>query len=924
MCMITLTHISLCLAILAGSPGDADTQIAVRLVPQPRELHLANGSFVMHGFSGTLAVPDGPEHEACRTILDASMRSAAGANAALQLTSDSANRFTLGVEQSVPKLPDGVSDEAYVLAIGPDGITAAAASPAGLLYAAQTVRQLVRQFCESGCIPCLTIVDHPDFKLRGIYIEGGQERYGRIVAADYLREQIRRLAEFKMNTMVIECYNLFPFNSFSACADSGTLSPADCRSVVAEAKKYHVTLIPSLQTLAQASELVWGCDAGAPYREPTAPGLMCPSSPEIYPFIKGLYRDLLEWFDTAPIIGIGCSEIEMQWQNRYCPKCQKRVQAGESARDLLLGHAEKCIKAVQELRTELKRPVQPLIWADEFYMYGPGKDWVGIERIPRDTVMGYWKYWADYDGIGGLLARGYDVVGISAMYNHTFYLADLSPHLPHKKWAPMEQTGTRNITEMVQAAAAQDQNKGGKFRGVATASFSKHRLRAFDSIWYGFVLNGRSTWSHSSQSLDEYQTDFTRAFVRHFYDCRTEAAASAMAEAWTQLDDCKSQLELANQTLHDVTGIYDTQEPGYQGNSLLGSLHNCERLLNPDGSLPEPLLKIHTAANTVRETAGRIRRSLEMQRPQIAGNRELDDLLICCDKILAHADRQSLMIDTCGMMARAPSLSANEASAQAADLSKRWSENRANAEAISRCDARLYTQGDPCGHAALLREMSAIQAHLAGLAQPASKQAAEVLLREPFATLDASRWIVMGKPRLADGWLETSVSGGWENRCGIATREKYTLDETRPLVVEFTLVPVKIGIDSQVFASASDTGIDSFQFAFYAFDNRFAVHTQSKSDLPAGWQSTKAGWLRRTESAPVEPNKPYRIHAEVRRASLRVVVRAANDDAWHVPFWDSGLVPMDAIEATHLRFADVEPEGKEAASRWHSILIQRE
>ena len=71
--------------------------------------------------------------------------------------------------------------------------------------------------------------------------------------------------------------------------------------------------------------------------------------------------------------------------------------------------------------------MRPLIWADEFYMYGPGKDWVGIERIPRDTVMGYWKYWPDYAGIGGLLERGYDVLGISAMYNHTFYLADLSP-----------------------------------------------------------------------------------------------------------------------------------------------------------------------------------------------------------------------------------------------------------------------------------------------------------------------------------------------------------------------------------------------------------------------------------------------------------------------------------------------------------------
>ncbi len=33
-------------------------------------------------------------------------------------------------------------------------------------------------------------------------------------------------------------------------------------------------------------------------------------------------------------------------------------------------------------------------------------------------MTGYWKYWPDYSGIKGLLERGYDVLGISAMYNH--------------------------------------------------------------------------------------------------------------------------------------------------------------------------------------------------------------------------------------------------------------------------------------------------------------------------------------------------------------------------------------------------------------------------------------------------------------------------------------------------------------------------
>ena len=261
------------------------------------------------------------------------------------------NRFSIGVGCATPPLPAaGQSQDAYVLAVGPTGVTAVAASPTGLLYAAQTFRQLARVFSEKGSIPGMNVVDYPDFRTRGIYIEGGQERFGRIVGRDYLCEQIRRLAEFKMNTLVLECYNLIPFASFPACADEGTLSPDDVRVLVAEAKRYHVTIVPSLQTLAQASELVWGCDAGKPYRETTAPGQMCPSTPEVYPFIKGLYRDLLVTFDDSPLLGVGCSEIDMQWQGRYCPRCQPRVAAGETVRGLMLGHAEKCIRPSRNLR----------------------------------------------------------------------------------------------------------------------------------------------------------------------------------------------------------------------------------------------------------------------------------------------------------------------------------------------------------------------------------------------------------------------------------------------------------------------------------------------------------------------------------------------------------------------------------------------
>lgn len=375
-----------------GEAAARDTALAAKLLPEPRELVMGDGALALAGRTLAADLPVGPEHEACRAVLCSAVQRAGGSLAAGPPVDGCT--FRLGKGAPLPELPtEGIVGEAYVLAVTSDGVAAHAASPIGLLWAAETLMQLARIGAVEGTIPAVTVRDSPEFRLRGIYIEGGQERFGRIVRPDYLKAQVRRLASLKMNTLVVEAYNLFPYASFPACADSGSLSVEDCRGIFAEARKWHVTLVPSLQTLAQAHELVWTKAAGERYREATAPGLVCPSNPEVYPFIKGLYRDLLAWFADAPLIGIGCSEIDMQWQSRYCPKSKARVEKGE------------------------------------------------------------------------------------------------------------------------------------------------------------------------------YQREFLRAYVRHTYDTRSEAANEAVATAWERLDAVKSRQELANQALHDVVGVVDTQEAGYIGNS---------------------------------------------------------------------------------------------------------------------------------------------------------------------------------------------------------------------------------------------------------------------------------------------------------------------------------------------------------------------
>ena len=130
-------------------------------------------------------------------------------------------------------------------------------------------------------------------------------------------------------------------------------------------------------------------------------------------------------------------------------------------------------------------------------------------------------------------------------------------------------------------------------------------MRAFDSIWYGFALNGHATWGHPQLALEDYQDDFTKAFTRHFYDARTDTAADALAEVYQRLDRCKSSLELANQTLGDVVGVVDTQEPGYIGNTLMGAFRRCATLMAAGDKERTQLDEIREAARQV--AAGVIR-----------------------------------------------------------------------------------------------------------------------------------------------------------------------------------------------------------------------------------------------------------------------------------------------------------------------------
>jgi hexosaminidase len=134
------------------------------LLPQPSSVRYGTGSFAF----GEDEVIAGPR-ELARTL-----RQVLTPSTGLELVTDPAGRIRLELDHTLPP-------EAYRLVVEADRITIAAAGPAGIGWAAQTVRQLLPPAAllpgsriRPLTLPTLTIEDRPRFRWRGMHLDTGR------------------------------------------------------------------------------------------------------------------------------------------------------------------------------------------------------------------------------------------------------------------------------------------------------------------------------------------------------------------------------------------------------------------------------------------------------------------------------------------------------------------------------------------------------------------------------------------------------------------------------------------------------------------------------------------------------------------------------------------------------------------------------
>lgn len=212
----------------------------VTLIPPPRRIQGLEGEFDVAGCS-TIHIEPKAHDSTSQLARTLATRIGAYTGIAPEVTRTSRARSgDINLRLAPTRFHEG-----YRLLVQPDRVELTAGGDPGLFYAVQTLLQLIEQ-TEGKRIPTLRIDDHPDYPVRGYYLDISR---GRVPTRASLFALVERLASLKINQLQIYIEHTFAFARHpDIWAGADPLTTDDIRALDEHASRHHVELVPSLST----------------------------------------------------------------------------------------------------------------------------------------------------------------------------------------------------------------------------------------------------------------------------------------------------------------------------------------------------------------------------------------------------------------------------------------------------------------------------------------------------------------------------------------------------------------------------------------------------------------------------------------------------------------------------------------------------
>jgi hypothetical protein len=185
---------------------------------------------------------------------------------------------------------DKLAEEAYELDLSADSISITANAEAGLFYGAETLIQLVKASDGRTWLPAGKVVDWPDLENRFIYWDDKAH----LDRMDVLRNALRQAAFFKVNGVLLKLNAHFQYSSAPAVVEPYALTPAELQELTDYGLRYHVQLIPYIDSPAHIAWILKHPEFEKLRAFPESNYELCTVNPESYKLIEGMFKELMD------------------------------------------------------------------------------------------------------------------------------------------------------------------------------------------------------------------------------------------------------------------------------------------------------------------------------------------------------------------------------------------------------------------------------------------------------------------------------------------------------------------------------------------------------------------------------------------------------------------------------------------------------
>ncbi len=468
--------------------GSAQT---LHLLPYPQEVKKIDGEFHFAG-SCRIKIQDDSDSFAARQLAD-EIETITGLTPSLV----KAGEYDIALQWEDDLTSRG--PESYRLNIHEDKIVMSSSGQAGLFYAVQTLKQIIRGHTHENAIPCLEIVDWPDMPIRAILDDISR---GPIPTMDYFKECIRRLSEMKINALTYYIENLVSLEKHPFFAPPGALTPEEIRELSAYARQYHIDLMGCFQSFGHFEKIL-----SFPQYEHLGElgSMLSPAFPESYELLADIYAELAPAFDSEYFLVLG---DELWALGKGASKSMVREK----------GEAVVFSDHINWIRDELAKYGKRIIVAGDMPLHHPEI----FDLLDKDIILLPWDYSAR-ESFSEMLEpyqrHGFDIMvtpGINCW----------------RKIYPDFSGSQINIKHFIRDGI--DANA----MGVLTTTWDDWGINFFSNNWYGLSWAADQSW----HSMNDQESTFDARFSNVCYG----DDSGGLAQAITLVDELDKFGELQN------------------------------------------------------------------------------------------------------------------------------------------------------------------------------------------------------------------------------------------------------------------------------------------------------------------------------------------------------------------------------------------